>query len=237
MSENEKQESTIVKITKTLTEFKELIAVIIGIVILLSSSNIIPNASSTLTIYTFEANPEEIKYKDGTELSWRVSESATEISIDQGVGEVPIEGTRTVNPDETTTIYTLTVSNAKKTETLQITVRMISEPDLTINRVILVPSAQITEDTQVTIGAIVENIGDGPAPPSVLSIFIQGFKEEPYNYDIDALEPDETETVTWTGRLPAHYNYKMTITIDRDDEVNESDEDNNIARQVFSVSG
>jgi hypothetical protein len=216
MSENEKQESTIVKITKTLTEFKELIAVIIGIVILLSSSNIIPNASSTLTIYTFEANPEEIKYKDGTELSWRVSESATEISIDQGVGEVPIEGTRTVNPDETTTIYTLTVSNAKKTETLQITVRMISEPDLTINRVILVPSAQITEDTQV---------------------FIQGFKEEPYNYDIDALEPDETETVTWTGRLPAHYNYKMTITIDRDDEVNESDEDNNIARQVFSVSG
>ncbi|HXE06011.1 MAG TPA: OmpA family protein [Bryobacteraceae bacterium] len=57
----------------------------------------------------FNAEPSSIDKGQGSSLRWSVT-NATNISLDQGIGQVSPNGRRTVYPGETTT-YTLTASN------------------------------------------------------------------------------------------------------------------------------
>jgi hypothetical protein len=62
------------------------------------------------SIVSFNAGPPSISAGDSSNLSWSVT-GATTVSIDQGIGNVALTGTRAVAP-AATTIYTLTASNA-----------------------------------------------------------------------------------------------------------------------------
>jgi len=79
-------------------------------------------------INSFNASPANITPGATSTISWNVS-GATNISIDQGVGEVALTGNRAVLPD-TTTIYTLKAINSAGivTATTQVIVTGASSP-------------------------------------------------------------------------------------------------------------
>jgi len=64
-------------------------------------------------IQTFEASPAVINAGDTASLRWSTSNSQS-VSIDNGIGDVAINGTITVSPP-TTTFYTLTAKNSMGT--------------------------------------------------------------------------------------------------------------------------
>jgi hypothetical protein len=61
-------------------------------------------------INLFQGSPTKTDIGHSTELQWKVN-GATSVHIDQGIGDVPPSGTKTVTPNHTT-VYTLTASNA-----------------------------------------------------------------------------------------------------------------------------
>jgi hypothetical protein len=61
-------------------------------------------------IITFSASPTEIAVGESATLSWNVT-GATDISIDQGIGDVSLNGSKEVSPT-TSTVYTLTAGSA-----------------------------------------------------------------------------------------------------------------------------
>ncbi len=67
------------------------------------------------TITSFSANPTSITPGGVATLTWSVS-GATSVSIDQGIGNVAISGTRAVSPSANT-VYTLTAGNGATSAT------------------------------------------------------------------------------------------------------------------------
>jgi hypothetical protein len=70
----------------------------------------ITGPSQLPAINSFNASPDSISAGESSSLSWTVT-GATTVSIDQGIGNVALAGTRGVAP-AATTIYTLTASSA-----------------------------------------------------------------------------------------------------------------------------
>lgn len=79
-------------------------------------------------INSFDANPGSITLGGTSTLNWSVS-GATTVSIDQGIGNVALTGSRAVMPS-VTTVYTLTATNAagSVTATAQVVVSGASSP-------------------------------------------------------------------------------------------------------------
>ena len=77
-------------------------------------------------IDTFSAEPASIERGQSSTLRWAVA-NATNMSIDQGLGAVQANGTRQVNPANSTT-YTLTASGAGGMETRSVTVTVNAPP-------------------------------------------------------------------------------------------------------------
>ena len=77
-------------------------------------------------IDTFAAEPTTIQRGQSATLRWTVA-SATNMSIDQGVGTVQANGSRQVSPNISTT-YTLSASGAGGTETRSVTVTVNAPP-------------------------------------------------------------------------------------------------------------
>jgi peptidoglycan-associated lipoprotein len=77
-------------------------------------------------IDTFVAEPASIERGQSSTLRWTVA-NATTMAIDQGVGAVQANGTRQVNPGNSTT-YTLTASGAGGTDTRSVTVTVNAPP-------------------------------------------------------------------------------------------------------------
>jgi hypothetical protein len=89
----------------------------VGLLVLLFLAGCYPGAPITCTgpsqqasIISFNAEPSSISAGESSDLSWNVS-GATTVSIDQGIGNVALTGTRSIAPS-TTTVYTLTASNS-----------------------------------------------------------------------------------------------------------------------------
>ena len=72
------------------------------------------------TVDSFTRNPSTIDEGGSSLLSWETSD-ATAVSINQGVGTVPINGSVSVSPT-VTTIYTITATNSDGTDTETVTV-------------------------------------------------------------------------------------------------------------------
>jgi peptidoglycan-associated lipoprotein len=77
-------------------------------------------------IDTFAAEPASVERGQSSTLRWSVA-NANNMSIDQGVGSVQANGTRQVNPGNSTT-YTLTASGAGGTDTRSVTVTVNAPP-------------------------------------------------------------------------------------------------------------
>src|SRR5579864_1556124 len=77
-------------------------------------------------IDTFAAEPATIERGQSSTLRWSVA-SATNMSIDQGVGAVQANGTRQVSPGNSTT-YTLTVSGSGGMDSRSVTVTVNAPP-------------------------------------------------------------------------------------------------------------
>lgn len=85
------------------------------------------NATVTLdtpTIDTFTADPENMVYGAGSLLEWTTT-GASSCSINQGIGSVTVDGSRSVNPTATTT-YTLSATNSSGTTTDDVTVTLLA---------------------------------------------------------------------------------------------------------------
>jgi hypothetical protein len=92
---------------------------------------IVTEAIPEPVILSFDADPGTINPEETSTLSWEVTGAAT-VSIDQGIGNVALSGTRDVSPSETT-IYTLTATNegGSVNATVQITVEEDTTPPST----------------------------------------------------------------------------------------------------------
>jgi hypothetical protein len=107
-------------------------------------AEIIAATTSPLPFGTFGANPDALLNGSGNViLSW-VSTNATSASINNGIGTVPLVGTRTVFLDTTTTfVLTLGNGSGSRTYTIQINVRTLPTGTL-----------QATEDTLNVPGSL-----------------------------------------------------------------------------------
>jgi hypothetical protein len=79
-----------------------------------------PGSPITITgqvpvIESFNASPASISAGESSSLSWTVS-GATQVTIDQGIGNVALTGSRTVSP-ASTTVYTMTATNSSGSAT------------------------------------------------------------------------------------------------------------------------
>lgn len=112
---------------------KKIIPLLLLLVLLtagcdMTGITVTPTAEAPV-INSFDADPLTIAAGESSKLIWSVS-GATTISIDQGVGNVALSGTRAVVPSETT-VYTLTATSASgmsTTATAQVIVSWVPEP-------------------------------------------------------------------------------------------------------------
>jgi hypothetical protein len=81
-------------------------------------------------ITSFEASPSSISTGGTSNLSWNVS-GATNVTIDHGIGDVALTGTRSVTPP-ITTVYMLTATNTRGmvTATTQVIVTGVTTPQI-----------------------------------------------------------------------------------------------------------
>ena len=79
-----------------------------------------------LPVVTFSASPSSLSQGQSSTLSWTTS-NATSVSINQGIGSVSLNGSKTVTPIVTTT-YTMTATGSSGTVTSTTTVTVIVAP-------------------------------------------------------------------------------------------------------------
>jgi P pilus assembly chaperone PapD len=114
----------------------------------------VPKELVQFSIMSFDVDPSIINTGESTNLSWVVI-AATSVTIDNGIGNVPLTGHRTIMPTETTT-YTLTASNAttNKHVTVEVIVRTSNEGgDGTTPTVSLIPDGN-DQNTTITLGSV-----------------------------------------------------------------------------------
>ena len=85
-----------------------------------------PPAAGAPRIASFTAEPRSIERGQSATLRWSIA-SATEMTLDQGLGAVSANGNRQVFPSNTTT-YTLTARSAGGTDTRSVTVEVVAPP-------------------------------------------------------------------------------------------------------------
>ena len=85
------------------------------------------------TINSFTADDSSIESGESTTIRWSTTDAAS-ASINQGIGAVPVTGTRSVSPTATTT-YRLTATNScgNRTQTVTVTVTEPPEPTVSIS--------------------------------------------------------------------------------------------------------
>jgi hypothetical protein len=200
-----------------------------------------------LSIISFNAEPSSISAGESSNLSWNVS-GATTITIDQGVGNVALTGTRAVTP-AATTVYTITAygSSGSATATTQVVVTgaaiPVPEPTPTPTPT-PAPSATGLPDLVIqdianssgTITYTVENQGDAAAGPSTSTLLVDGATVA--NDNVGSLAPGESRTESFSG-----YTYSCTdpgddlvANADTGNTVVESSEANNSFAKSWSCT-
>ena len=116
----------------------------------------------------FNAEPSTIDKGQGSSLRWSVA-NATNITIDQGIGQVSPNGRRTVYPGDTTT-YTLSAANSQGEST--------------------------TATVTVTINTPPATPAPVPAPPQSAAEMLAGqVKDVYFDYDKDDVREDQQPTL------------------------------------------
>lgn len=121
-------------------------------------------------INSFTVEPSRIDRGQNATLRWSAA-NATEVTIDQGIGAVPANGTRTVSPNSTTT-YTLTAKGPGGTDTRTATLT-VSEP---------APPPPPPKPTEVR--------------QTIDEFFSQNLKDIYFDFDRNDIRPDARATLT-----------------------------------------
>jgi hypothetical protein len=189
-----------------------------------------PPATSKPVISAFSATPGSIMEGGSSTLNWTVT-GATEVSIDQGIGDVALSSSRPVSP-ASSTVYTLTAKNDAGTvkATAQVIVTSSSPspaaglPDLIIE--------DITRSGD-TILYTIRNQGDGDAAATITELSIDGSIKA--NDPVDPIAAgdsrEESFSYTYECSLP---NDTITARADKDDVLTESNEANNELPETWS---
>lgn len=108
---------------------------------------IIKYATPGLPVVTLNADPTNIVLGTASTLTW-TSTNATSCSIDQGIGNVPLNGSLTVYPKQNTT-YTITATSPTGTSTSSVTISVtVITPTVTITAS---PASIITSESSTLI--------------------------------------------------------------------------------------
>lgn len=105
--------------------------------------------------------------------------------------------------------------------------------DLTVRELSYSPSC-LTSETDVTLRAVVKNIGFRASGPSTLAFKVGGEAVGQY-YEVPGLDRGETYVVHRTNLKHVAQNYQNRITVDVHDDVAETREGNNQAKQFYTV--
>ena len=138
------------------------------------------------TTVAFSANPETIQTGESSTLSW-TTENAESAIIAPDVGEVPVNGSTTVSPAETTT-YTITVTG---------------------------PGGTVTEEATVTVTAAQPTVTLTAAPETILGGGTATLTWESTHADTATISPGigEVEVNGWITVAPAETTtYTITVT-------------------------
>ena len=121
-------------------------------------------------VNSFDANPGSISLGASSTLSWNVS-GATTVSIDQGIGNVALTGTRVVSPS-TTMVYTLTATNVggSVTATAQVVVTGAPSGGLPVINSFIANPGSITAGNSSTLSWNVSNATSVDISPGVGSV-------------------------------------------------------------------
>jgi len=106
--------------------------------------------------------------------------------------------------------------------------------DLMVREIALTPPSPTTQ-TEITFGAVVENVGIKSSGPSTLAFQVGG-ETVPKYYEVPSLDLGETHAVQRNLRLGVAQNYQITVTADVNNDVTELREGNNQAIKYFSVA-
>ena len=85
-----------------------------------------PGGGQPPVIGTFSSSPSTVNSGSSATLMWNVT-GATSVTLDQGIGQVDVAGTRVVSPG-TSTVYTISATNAAGTVTQSTTIVVSSAP-------------------------------------------------------------------------------------------------------------
>ena len=108
-------------------------------------------------------------------------------------------------------------------------------PDLIISSFSINPASPTTAD-QITFTAVVKNQGNAASSASTVSIRVGGeYPPSAPRYNVPALAPGATHTVTRTLNLNVTQNYIAEATADPEESIIESNESNNQATVTFTV--
>ena len=89
-------------------------------------ANTIPPVGTAPVIIVFSTNPPTINAGGTSTLMWNVT-GANSVSIDQGIGQVDVAGTRAVSPAKST-VYTISAANAAGTAIRSSAIIIVSAP-------------------------------------------------------------------------------------------------------------
>jgi subtilisin family serine protease len=95
--------------------------------------------------------------------------------------------------------------------------------------------ANPTTQTPITFTAVVQNVGSGPAVPSVLSFRVGGETPPGKTFSVPALAPGATFTASRQETLTIAQSYRNTAVADVNVQVVELNEDNNECRDEYTV--
>ncbi len=158
-----------------------------------SAVRVLPGITGPAKVDFFTASPQTIAEGGSATLSWSVSDS-TDVSINQGIGEVEPAGSVSVSPAATTT-YTLTAEGGGATASAQLTVTVEAE-ELAI----------------VFFEADPEQVASGEV--STLSWEVAGATEAKILPIIGAVDSTGSEEVTLTGEQTVTFTLTATNGVD-----------------------
>ena len=116
-------------------------------------------APPPIDISDFQASPSPISHGDNTTLHWAVTGAAV-VTIDPGVGKVPLSGSVSLRPVQTTT-YSLSAVNGGNTAAKTVTVTVSPRPPAPVAPVqLLTVQARDTQELIKHIGETVKVEGD-----------------------------------------------------------------------------
>jgi subtilase family serine protease len=190
------------------------------------------------SINSFNSNPPVIDPGSNAMLSWDVTGAET-ISIDNGIGNVALTGSRIVTPT-VTTVYTLTAKGQgiSVTATTEVVISKTAAAPGTSTAPAPVPAPSTTpismpdlaitdvSNSESIISYTITNQGDAPAGPSTTSLVIDGMLKA--NSSVGPLAPAASSILSFDYTYSCTDNQDIvSVQSDKNNIIDESNEDNN----------